>query len=48
MASSLMVEGRSSTLSKCSAHRSGILSLSVMRVDSSALRRGGDPDLVGP
>ena len=48
MALSLMVEGPLSTLSRCSAHLSRILSLSVMREDPSALRRGGDPDVVGP
>ena len=47
MASSLMVEGWLSTLSKCSAHLSRVLSLPVMREDPSALRRGDYPDVVG-
>ena len=40
----VMVEGWLSTLSKCSAHLSMILSLSVMREDPSALR-GDDLDV---
>ena len=39
-----MVEGWLSTLSKCSAHLSRILSMSVMREDPSAVR-GDDPDV---
>ena len=49
MASSLMVEILFRTLSKCSAHLSKTFSLSVIRVNPSALRRGdSDPEVVGP
>ena len=48
MASLLMDEGRFRTLLKCSAHRTRISSLSVNRVFPSALRRGDDPEDVGP
>ena len=48
MASSLMVDGRLRTVSKCSAQRSRSFSLSEISVVPSALRRGADPDDVGP
>ena len=48
MASSFIAEGRFKTLSKCSAHLPRIFSLSVMRVEPSALSSGEVPDEVGP
>ena len=48
MASLLMDEGRFRTLLKCSAHRTRIFSLSVNSVFPSALKRGDDPEDVGP
>ena len=48
MASLLMDEGQFRTLLKCSAHRKRIFSLSVNSVFPSALRRGDDPEDVGP
>ena len=48
MASLLMDEGRFRMLLKCSAHRTRIFSLSVNSVFQSALRRGDDPEVVGP
>ena len=48
MASLLMDEGRFRTLLTCSAHRTSILYLSVNSMFPSALRRGDDPEDVGP
>lgn len=48
MASLLMFEGRLRTLSKCFAQHSRIFSLSEISVFPSALRRGGELDVLGP
>ena len=48
IASSLMLDGRFSTLLKCSAHLFKLASLSVRRVFISALRNVVAPELFGP
>ena len=48
MAASFIDEGLFRTLSKCSAQRAKIFSLSVMRVSPSALRTGDEPEVSGP
>ena len=48
IASLLMLEWRFKILLNCSAHLSKIMSLSVSSVMPSALRRGDEPEDVGP